>query len=89
MKENYVVGIESPEEQSNWENIQFTKSYGVGIDTHRDFIQVCVLVKHDDEIRKIEQKFYTSWWELGEAREWIVKTIETNIHPVPNDILPL
>ena len=89
MKENYAVGIESPEEQTNWENIQFTKSYGVSIDTHRDFIQVCVLVKHDDEIRKIEQKFYTSWWELGEAREWIVKTIETNIHPVPNDILPL
>ena len=89
MKENYAVGIESPEEQTNWENIQFTKSYGVGIDTHRDFIQVCVLVKHDDEIRKIEQKFYTSWWELGEAREWIIKTIETNIHPVPNDILPL
>ena len=26
MKENYAVGIESPEEQSNWENIQFTKN---------------------------------------------------------------
>ena len=25
-------GIEIPEEQANWENIQFTKSYGVGID---------------------------------------------------------
>ena len=32
MKENYAVGIEFPEEQSNWENIQFTISYGVGID---------------------------------------------------------
>ena len=89
MEEEIFPGIEIPEEEINWEKIQFTKSYGVGIDTHRDFIQVCVLVKHDDEIRKIEQKFYTSWWELGEAREWIIKTIETNIHPVPDDILPL
>ena len=39
----------------DWENIQTTKSYGVGIDTHRDFIQVCVLVKYDQDVRKFEK----------------------------------
>ena len=32
MEECISVGIESHEEQTNWENIQFTKSYGVGHD---------------------------------------------------------
>ena len=45
MEEDIFHGIEIPEEEINWKNIQFTKSYGVGIDTHRDFIQVCVLLK--------------------------------------------
>ena len=89
MEELIDIEMDPPEEQTNWQNVQFTKSYGVGIDTHKDFIQVCVLVKYDDEIRKIEQKFYTSWWELQEAREWIIKTIETNSYPIPDDILPL
>ena len=35
MKEDFAVGLEFPEEQPNWENIQFTKSYGVFPDMKR------------------------------------------------------
>ena len=76
-------------EQESWENIQFTKSYGVGIDTHRDFIHVCVLTKNNDDIRKIEHPFGTAWWELEEARDWIIDTLLQNSDPIPGDLLPL
>ena len=73
----------------DWENIQTTKSYGVGIDTHRDFIQVCVLVKYDQDVRKFEKTIYTSWYELNEAKDWIFSIIAKESKPVPSDILPL
>lgn len=85
-KENEIVVAE---EQDGYENIQFTKSYGVGIDTHRDFIHVCVLTKNGDDIRKIEHPFGTAWWELEEARDWIIDTLLQNSNPKPEDLLPL
>ena len=50
MEDHLIDEIGSPEEQSNRENIRFAKSYGVGIDTQRGFIQVYVPGKISDPV---------------------------------------
>jgi len=55
--------------------------YGVGIDTHRDFIQVCVLVKSGAAIRKYESEHRTTWGGLVGAGEWITDTIKEKSMP--------
>jgi len=55
--------------------------YGVGIDTHRDFIQVCVLVRSGAAIRKYESEHRTTWNGLVGAGEWIIDTINEKSIP--------
>ena len=55
--------------------------YGVGVDTHRDFIQLCVLVRYGDKIKKYESEFMTAWQELLDARDWVKKIIEEKTLP--------
>ena len=56
--------------------IVHTKSYGVGIDCHRDFIQVSVIVK-GDENKTIEYRheFNTTLPVLENARDWAISII--------------
>ena len=49
--------------------------YGVGIDTHKDFIQVCVMLRQGEAIKQYESEHRTTWKGLLEAGEWIKKTI--------------
>lgn len=51
------------------------KPYGVGIDCHSRFIQVCVLKRHATETDKYEAKFGVTWGELGKARDWIAQRV--------------
>ena len=44
--------------------------YGVGIDTHRDFIQVCVLVREGSAIKMYESEHRTTWEGLVNAGKW-------------------
>lgn len=49
---------------------QVLHPYGIGIDTHKAFIQVCVLVQVDGGVRRFEQEFDTTWAEMIRARSW-------------------
>jgi transposase len=49
--------------------------YGVGIDTHSKFIQVCVLYRDAAIIRRAEKSFPTDWPNLTAARDWTLKTL--------------
>lgn len=53
-------------------DVQALRPYGVGIDTHKEFIQVCVLRQRDHRITRIEREFSTTWPELQSARAWAV-----------------
>lgn len=44
--------------------------YGMGIDTHRDFIQVCVLVREGSTIKMYESEHQTTWEGLVNAGKW-------------------
>lgn len=45
--------------------------YGVGVDVHSRFIQVCVLCKVGLEVERCEREFGVRWAELQEARRWV------------------
>ena len=50
---------------------QVLHPYGVGIDVHSKFIQVCVLVNAGDQVHRHESPFQTTWPEFDRALEWI------------------
>jgi hypothetical protein len=56
---------------------QVLGTYGVGIDTHKQFIQVCVLVRNGETVDRFEREFSTDWTSLCNARDWILSKINT------------
>jgi transposase len=52
------------------------KAYGIGIDTHRDFIQISVLVKQEASYYEYRHEFPTDWDSLLQARKWAIYVIE-------------
>jgi hypothetical protein len=54
--------------------------YGVGIDTHSRFIQVCVLKVSPNgtdakSVTRVEAEFKTDWQSLLEARKWVLSVL--------------
>ena len=64
--------------------VQQTKSYGVGIDTHSKFIQVSVLVKRDLKFFEYRHEFPTDWQSLVNAKSWALQVISSCSDPVPD-----
>jgi hypothetical protein len=63
------------------EEVRPLKPYGVGVDTHSKFIQVCVLVKEGNLIRQYENEFSTSWETLKNAGDWAREIIRQKSVP--------
>src|SRR5215469_5505725 len=59
------------------ENVDMLHPYGIGIDVHSRFIQVCLIIKIDGEMQLFEQEFPTSWDSLLETKKWLIKIIVT------------
>lgn len=75
-KEHEVVILEEGIE------IQHTKAYGIGIDTHSKFIQVSVLVKRQEKFFEYRREFPSDYDSLVAAKEWVCKVVETCSDPV-------
>jgi len=70
------------------EIIQPLYPYGIGIDCHRSFIEVCVFVRTSDSIRKYENTYSTGWKTLGDARDWARTIIRIKSSPtIEPDVL--
>ena len=54
---------------------RITSDYGVGIDCHSRFIQVCVLAQLDNTISRWEARYSTTWEQLSEAKDWVIQTL--------------
>jgi hypothetical protein len=50
--------------------------YGVGIDCHKKFIQVCCLVQREGKVTRFEREFSTTWLDLCSAKRWAVQHCE-------------
>jgi transposase len=49
--------------------------YGVGVDCHSRFFQVCALIPNGTEIVKIERQVPATWPELRAAKDWLLRTL--------------
>ena len=68
---------------------EFIKEYGIGIDCHSKFIQVCVRYRCGDTFKKALEEFKTDWKSLIAGREWSLNVLRTKATPVPNLDEPL
>jgi transposase len=59
----------------NGEAIKPFHRYGVGVDTHRDSIYVCVLGNSQGKLVTGERIFCTDWESLVQAGEWARRTV--------------
>jgi transposase len=61
--------------------------YGVGVDCHSRFFQVCVLIPGGTEIAKVERRVPASWPELRAAKAGILETLKGyGIEVSPTDL---
>lgn len=60
--------------------------YGVGIDTHSRFIQVCVLLNLGGGLKRIEGEFQTDWEDLRRCRNWVLGILQAYTHCEEHDL---
>jgi len=71
------------------DDIEYVKEYGIGIDCHSRFIEVCVRYRNGKLINKAQGRFSTDWTSLVAAREWCINILSTKTDPVPDLSEPL
>jgi transposase len=68
---------------------EYVKDYGIGIDCHSKFIEVCIRYRKGKQIQKAQAHFSTAWDDLIAAREWCLNILKTKSDPVPDLSEPL
>ena len=68
---------------------EYVKEYGIGIDCHSKFIEVCVRYRNGSIIKKAQGHFSTAWDDLVRARDWCIDILKTKAYPVPDLSEPL
>ena len=77
--------VELPED----DDIEYVKEYGIGIDCHLKFIEVCVRYRNGTIIQKAQSTFSTDWPSLVTGRDWCINILKTKANPVPDLSQPL
>lgn len=70
-------------------SIESVKEYGIGIDCHSQFIEICIRYRKGDLIQKAQAHFSTNWDDLVASRDWCVNILKTKAEPVPDLSEPL
>ncbi len=60
------------------ESCQIIDTYGIGIDCHSRFIQLCILINRSDSIKKVEGTFTTDPGDLFKCRGFIREVLKEN-----------
>ena len=81
--------IEDFNEMPNDDDVEYVKEYGIGVDCHSKFIEVCIRYRNGTVIQKSQSRFSTSWNDLVKGREWCLETLKTKADPVPDLSEPL
>lgn len=71
------------------DDIEYVKEYGIGIDCHARFIEVCIRYRNGKTILKAQSRFSTNWNDLIDARDWCLNILATKADPVPDLSEPL
>jgi Transposase len=79
--------LSSPIPDGNEQQSLTLHRYGVGVDCHSRFFQVCVLIPNGTQIIKIEHQMPALWPELRAANAWLLCTLlESGINLSPSDL---
>ena len=70
-------------------DIDYVKDYGIGIDCHSKFIEICVRYRNGTHIQRSQAHFSTQWIDLVAARNWCINVLKTKASPVPDLSEPL
>ena len=81
--------IEDFNEISTDDDIEYVKEYGIGIDCHSKFIEVCLRYRSGNIIQKSQSRFSTNWNDLIAGRDWCLETLKTKADPTPDLSEPL
>ena len=65
------------------DDTEYVKEYGIGIDCHSKFIEVCVRYRNGRTIKKAQGHFSTGWDDLVAARDWCIDILSTKADPSP------
>lgn len=63
---------------------EYVKEYGIGIDCHSRFIEVCVRYRNGKHIQKAQSSFSTEWNGLVAARDWCLAILRSKADPTPD-----
>lgn len=67
------------------QHVQVLRPYGVGIDCHQNFVQVCVLRQTPEgKVQRTEREFTTDWPALRDAQRFILENLACLDDP-PNE----
>ena len=69
--------------------VEITKDYGIGIDCHRDFIYVCVLIKRGAKVKPVFKTFDTDWNSLVSGKEWCIEQLREHSEPAVDFSKPI
>lgn len=69
--------------------VQETKAYGIGIDCHSKFVQICVLAKRGLHFYAHQREFGTDWPSLVAAKELCAHVLQTSADPGPDLSIPI
>ena len=81
--------IEDLHEITEDDDIEYVKEYGIGIDCHSKFIEVCVRYRNGSCIQKAQGHFTTDWNGLTAGRDWCLTVLRTKADPIPDLTEPL
>jgi transposase len=81
-----ILPLDSPPDDAHPVDVQVISPYGVGIDTHSKFIQVCVMYQHPQPggnvtVRQREKEFSTHWHDLIAAKLWVLGILGPKADP--------
>ena len=71
------------------DDIEYVKEYGIVIDCHSKFIEICIRYRNGQVIQKAQAHFSTNWDDLVAARDWCINVLKTKANPVPDLSEPL
>ena len=81
--------IEDLHEITEDDDIEYVKEYGIGIDCHSKFIEVCVRYRNGSCIQKAQGHFTTDWNGFTAGRDWCLTVLRTKADPMPDLTEPL
>ncbi len=73
--QNPACFVNNFSETNNDDELEYVKNYGIGIDCHSQFIEICIGYRQEQFIKKAQGHFSTDWTFLERAMDWCMEVL--------------